>query len=99
MEQWGQEMIAKLTSWAIVGIVGQSFFAFRWFVQWWASEKSKRSVVPALFWYISFAGSVLTTLSGVLDRNPALLVGGILPLVIYTRNIMFIRRASVEPPA
>lgn len=100
MEQWLQEMTARLTPWAVVGIVGQLCFGFRWIIQWYASEKHKKSVVPAVFWYISFLGAVLTILSGVKDRNPALLVGGVLPLVIYTRNIMFLRRAaSQEPPA
>ena len=32
--------------WLGVGLMGQGMFTGRWFVQWIASEKAQRSIVP-----------------------------------------------------
>ena len=36
--------------WLAVGLIGQGLFASRFLVQWWASERARRSVVPVMFW-------------------------------------------------
>ena len=36
--------------WLTVGLLGQLMFTARFLVQWWASEKAGRSVVPVAFW-------------------------------------------------
>jgi lipid-A-disaccharide synthase-like uncharacterized protein len=35
--------------WLIVGLVGQAMFSARFVIQWLASERAHRSVVPTLF--------------------------------------------------
>ena len=35
--------------WVLLGVVAQGLFTMRFVVQWWASEKAKRSVVPIAF--------------------------------------------------
>ena len=42
--------------WIAVGFLGQALFFGRFFVQWIASERSKQSVIPRAFWYLSLAG-------------------------------------------
>ena len=37
----------------ILGFIGQFFFSMRFVVQWIASEKHKKSVVPLSFWIFS----------------------------------------------
>ena len=32
----------------------------RWLVQFWATRKAGRPVIPRLFWYMSVAGSLMT---------------------------------------
>ena len=45
--------------WVAIGFLGQAAFTFRMLLQWWASEKAGRSVIPIAFWYGSLAGGVL----------------------------------------
>ena len=42
-------MISKV--WLAVGLLGQALFSARFLVQWIASERRKRSIVPRAFWY------------------------------------------------
>ena len=43
--------------WKVVGWMGNIIFSSRFFVQWWATEKHKRVVVPSAFWWLSLSGS------------------------------------------
>ncbi|MCX6925302.1 MAG: lipid-A-disaccharide synthase N-terminal domain-containing protein [Verrucomicrobia bacterium] len=45
--------------WKVVGWLGNAVFFSRFFVQWYATEKLKRVVVPTAFWWLSLAGSLL----------------------------------------
>src|SRR5215831_1593370 len=45
--------------WKVVGWMGNAVFFSRFFVQWYATEKLKRVVVPVAFWWLSLAGSLL----------------------------------------
>src|SRR3954469_8627377 len=45
--------------WEAVGWLGNATFFSRFFVQWYATEKLKRVVVPTAFWWLSLAGSLL----------------------------------------
>ena len=43
----------------IIGFIGQGMFSMRFIVQWIASERAKKSVIPFSFWLFSLAGSVV----------------------------------------
>ena len=45
--------------WKVVGWLGNGVFFSRFFVQWYATERLKRVVVPTAFWWLSLAGSLL----------------------------------------
>ena len=45
--------------WVGFGLLGQLLFSGRWIVQWFISEKQRRSVVPVVFWYLSLAGGMV----------------------------------------
>ena len=45
--------------WLGLGLFGQLLFSARFLVQWLASERAGRSVVPIAFWYFSLGGSVI----------------------------------------
>ncbi len=45
--------------WKVFGWLGNGVFFSRFFVQWYATEKLKRVVVPTAFWWLSLAGSLL----------------------------------------
>ena len=45
--------------WITIGLLGQALFAGRFLMQWLASERTGRSVVPLGFWYLSIAGATI----------------------------------------
>ncbi|MGV3757382.1 MAG: lipid-A-disaccharide synthase N-terminal domain-containing protein [Verrucomicrobiota bacterium] len=45
--------------WKVVGWVGNMVFFSRFIVQWYATEKLKKVVVPSAFWVLSLIGSLL----------------------------------------
>ena len=50
------QAIAPLT---VCGWLGQACFFTRFLLQWAASERARRSVVPRAFWWLSLAGAAL----------------------------------------
>ena len=54
-------MINIDTVWLIVGFVAQAFFSARFIVQWIASERARRSVIPGTFWLFSARFCAVTT--------------------------------------
>ncbi len=48
-----------ITPWKIIGILGAMMFGARWIVQFLATRRAGRPVIPRLFWYLSLAGSVM----------------------------------------
>ena len=46
--------------WHVVGYGGQIVFGSRFYVQWIASERNQRSVIPVVFWWLCLAGGLLT---------------------------------------
>lgn len=84
----------SLPEWAVlaVGFGGQALFTARFIVQWLASERAQRSVVPEAFWYLSIAGA-LTLLAYALYRaDPVFVLGQSTGLAIYARNLWLIHR-------
>ncbi|WP_103173934.1 lipid-A-disaccharide synthase N-terminal domain-containing protein [Paracoccus sp. SY] len=80
------------TVWIGIGFLGQALFSARFIIQWLASERSRRSVVPLAFWWFSLAGGA-TLLSYALWRgDPVFVLGQGLGLVVYLRNLMLIRQ-------
>ncbi|MCJ0826402.1 lipid-A-disaccharide synthase N-terminal domain-containing protein [Luteimonas sp. 50] len=49
-----------LSPWKLIGLVGALMFGGRWLVQFLASRKQGKPVIPRLFWYMSLVGSVMT---------------------------------------
>jgi lipid-A-disaccharide synthase-like uncharacterized protein len=78
--------------WLTLGFVGQAVFTGRFLVQWIASEREGRSVVPVPFWILSIAGSILLLAYAVSRRDPVFVLGQSFGLVVYVRNLHLIRR-------
>ena len=77
-------------AWVAVGLFGQLMFTMRFVVQWIASERAHRSIVPELFWYFSMAGGVILFAYAVHRRDPVFILGQSMGLFIYARNIWLI---------
>jgi lipid-A-disaccharide synthase-like uncharacterized protein len=74
--------------WLVVGLVGQALFAGRFLVQWIASERAGRSIVPGVFWWLSLMGSALLLIYAIARRDPVFVVGQSTGALIYCRNLM-----------
>jgi lipid-A-disaccharide synthase-like uncharacterized protein len=83
---------------ALFGIAAQLLFAARFIVQWLASERAGRSVMPLAFWFFSVGGGVLTLVYGLIRREPVIILGQGLSIFIYIRNLMLIF-GERRPPA
>lgn len=80
--------------WLSIGFIGQSLFFMRFFVQWIASERAKKSVVPNAFWYFSLSGGSILTLYALYRQDPVFILGQGLGLLIYMRNLYFLHAAK-----
>ncbi|MDR5654279.1 lipid-A-disaccharide synthase N-terminal domain-containing protein [Ruixingdingia sedimenti] len=78
--------------WLTIGFAGQLLFTSRFLVQWIASERSGRSVVPLAFWWFSLAGGVTLLAYALWRQDPVFAIGQASGLVIYTRNLVLIGR-------
>jgi lipid-A-disaccharide synthase-like uncharacterized protein len=82
--------VIKFDGWVILGFVAQAFFTMRFVVQWIASERARRSVVPVAFWFFSIGGGSLLLVSALYRRDPVFIAGQALGLLVYIRNLYFI---------
>jgi lipid-A-disaccharide synthase-like uncharacterized protein len=86
--------IDKFDFWLVFGLAAQLIFAARFVVQWIASERAGKSVVPFAFWLFSVGGGLMTLLYGIVRREPVIIFGQGLATIIYVRNIMLIFRTG-----
>ncbi|MBU6211370.1 MAG: hypothetical protein RLZ79_37 [Pseudomonadota bacterium] len=87
------------TLWIVIGFLGQALFSARFFVQWLASERVKRSVIPTAFWYFSLAGGVTLLAYAIHRQDPVFIAGQGLGLVVYLRNLYLIRAGKQQADA
>ena len=83
----------------MLGMLGQVFFFSRFLVQWLASEKTGRSVVPVSFWYLSIGGGGLLLLYAIWRKDPVITLGQLVGLFVYVRNLMLIYRHKTTQAA
>jgi lipid-A-disaccharide synthase-like uncharacterized protein len=84
--------IVQLDWWIVLGFVAQGLFTMRFLVQWIASERAGRSVVPMAFWVFSIGGGVLLFAYALYRRDPVFILGQGLGVFIYLRNLYFVLR-------
>jgi lipid-A-disaccharide synthase-like uncharacterized protein len=79
--------------WKIIGWLGNAVFFSRFFVQWHATEKKKRVVVPQSFWWLSLAGSLLLLSYAVFyQRDSVFIFAYAFTWIPYIRNLMIHRK-------
>ncbi|RCS25500.1 hypothetical protein DUT91_01480 [Phyllobacterium salinisoli] len=91
LAEWLHDVFIKqLDAWVILGFVAQACFSMRFVVQWVASEKAKRSVVPVAFWFFSLFGGTLLLVYAIQRQDPVFIAGQGMGLFIYIRNLWLI---------
>ena len=82
-------------AWRAIGFLGQALFFSRFLVQWIASERRKRTVIPRAFWWFSLTGGTILLTYAIVRRDPVFILGQAGGLLVYTRNLVLIRRSGV----
>jgi lipid-A-disaccharide synthase-like uncharacterized protein len=88
--------------WKAVGWLGNVVFFSRFFVQWYATEKRKRVVVPTAFWWLSLIGSLLLLIYSLHQRDSVFIFAYLFTWIPYIRNLVIHRRhadAHLDCPA
>ena len=67
-------------------------------MQWIISEKAGKSQIPIAFWWISITGGCITLFYAVAKVEPVLLLGQLLALVMYTRNLVLVFKERAKNP-
>jgi lipid-A-disaccharide synthase-like uncharacterized protein len=89
-------MFSSMTTeqmWVGIGVVGQAFFGMRVLLQWIATERQQRSVVPLSFWLFSVAGGITLLSYAIYRLDPVFIIAEVMGLLIYVRNLSFLRRS------
>ena len=84
--------VVQLDWWVALGFLAQALFTARFAVQWIASEKAGRSVVPMAFWLFSVGGGILLLVYALYRRDPVFIAGQSFGVFIYLRNLQFVLR-------
>ncbi len=82
--------------WIVIGFIGQLLFTMRFLVQWLASERAGKSVIPDLFWLFSIGGGSVLLAYAIYRRDPVFILGQGLGLFIYFRNVHFVLRDRMK---
>ena len=84
--------IIKFDGWVVLGFIAQGFFTMRFVVQWIASERARKSVIPVAFWFFSIGGGLTLLVYAVYRLDPVFILGQGAGLFVYLRNLYLIRR-------
>jgi len=74
----------------VLGFTAQILFSARFLVQWIASERAKKSVIPISFWFLSLIGGGLLLIYSIGRKDPVFILGQSVGVFIYSRNLYFI---------
>ena len=96
LTNWWTHISTTELIWLTVGFTAQAMFSMRFIIQWIASERARRSIVPETFWYFSFAGGLMLFIYAIYRMDPVFIIGQGSGLFIYARNIHFIISAKRE---
>lgn len=79
--------------WELFGLLGEGLFFARLLAQWTASEKVKKPVIPAVYWYMSLCGAAILIVYALHLGSFAVLLPQLVGLVFYTRGIQLERQS------
>lgn len=82
--------------WLVVGFGGQALFFSRFLIQWIASERAGRSIVPDAFWYFSIVGGLITLVYAIYRQDPVFILGQTTGCFVYVRNLILLHREKNE---
>ncbi len=91
--------VTNLDWWVVLGFAAQGLFTMRFLVQWLASERAGRSVIPLAFWWFSIAGGLLLLVYALYRKDPVFIAGQAFGVFVYLRNLYFVLRERKQTTA
>jgi len=82
--------VTRLDWWVILGFIAQLLFTARFVVQWIASERAGKSVIPLAFWLFSIGGGALLLVYALYRKDPVFIAGQAFSFFVYARNLYFV---------
>ena len=82
--------VEQFNAWIMLGFIAQGLFTMRFLVQWIASERAGRSIIPIAFWFFSLGGGLLLFIYAIHRQDPVFIAGQGLGVFIYVRNLWLI---------
>src|SRR5256885_16663192 len=84
------EVFIEKFDWIVlVGYMAQIMFTMRFVVQWIASERAGKMVMPIAFWFFSIGGGVLLFVYALYIRDPEFILGQVFGVFGYARKLYF----------
>ncbi len=87
-----RESVRDDLGWALFALLANVMFFMRFLVQWIMSERKGESYVPLPFWIISIIGNIMMLAYAIHIKNFMVILAACLPIPIYIRNIMLMRK-------
>ena len=81
--------VVRIDGWLALGVLAQALFTARFVVQWIASERAGKSVMPIAFWFFSIGGGMLLLVYALYRRDPVFIAGQSFGVFVYARNLYF----------
>src|SRR5258708_33756609 len=91
--------VAKFQWWILLGYVAQIMFTMRFVVQWIASERAGKMVIPVAFWFFSIGGGALLLAYALYQREPGFILGRVVSVFAYGRDLFVSLRERLWPAA
>jgi lipid-A-disaccharide synthase-like uncharacterized protein len=91
--------VVRLDWWLALGFLAQALFTARFLVQWIASERAGKSVMPIAFWFFSIGGGLLLLVYALYRRDPVFILGQAFGVFVYARNLHFELRDRRRQPS
>ena len=85
-------ILMSLDWWVLLGVAAQALFTMRFLVQWIASERAGRSVIPMAFWLFSIGGGLLLLVYALYRKDPVFIAGQAFGVFVYLRNLQLVVR-------
>ena len=85
--------------WLVIGFVVTVGWTARFVVQWWASERTGVSHLPAAFFHVGLVSAVLLTVYAVSQVDWVKMFAFGTTVVPYARNLVLMRRAAARDAA
>jgi lipid-A-disaccharide synthase-like uncharacterized protein len=81
--------VVRFQWWVLLGYLAQIMFTMRFVVQWIASERAGKMVMPIAFWFFSIGGGLLLFGYALYIRDPVFILGQGFGVFVYGRNLYF----------